>query len=66
MVQGWPAWLAVLLVTVRGQLVEQVVWGDWDSVSCYSCGLAGVDPEQDNPGSYGIDPGEGKKMYNHR
>ena len=36
-----------------------------DSVSCYACGLAYIDPEQDLAGSYSINPNEGKKMYNH-
>merc|ERR1719206_784886 len=40
-------------------------WGEWDSVSCYACGLASIDPETDEEGTYGIAPGEGKKMYNH-
>merc|ERR1719318_1116105 len=40
-------------------------WGEWDSVSCYACGLATIDPETDEEGLYGIAPGEGKKMYNH-
>ena len=22
-------------------------WGEWDSVSCYACGLASIDPETD-------------------
>ena len=22
-------------------------WGEWDSVSCYACGLATIDPETD-------------------
>jgi len=41
------------------------VWGEWDSVSCYACGLAAIDPESDIEGSYGTNPNEGKKMYNH-
>ena len=40
-------------------------YGVWDSVSCYACGLAYIDPEVDLPGSYSINPNEGKKMYNH-
>ena len=24
-----------------------LVWGEWDSVSCYACGLASIDPETD-------------------
>lgn len=40
-------------------------WGSWDSVSCFACGLATIDPEMDEVGTYGINPGTGKKMYNH-
>lgn len=40
-------------------------WGEWDAVTCYTCGLENVDPDSDQEFSYGIDPGEGKKMYNH-
>ena len=58
---------------------------NYQSVSCFACGLATIDPEvlntehsdkywqtlscyvqADNPGSYSINPGENKKMYNHR
>ena len=41
------------------------MWGEWDSVTCYACGLLSIDPEVDQPGTYSINPGEGKKMYNH-
>ena len=38
-------------------------------VSCFTCGLEEIDPEIDNPGSYGDERKEGtpagKKMYNH-
>ena len=44
---------------------QQEVWGNWDSVTCYACGLLSIDPEVDSAGSYSINPGEGKKMYNH-
>ncbi|XP_023321559.1 uncharacterized protein LOC111696238 [Eurytemora carolleeae] len=40
-------------------------WGEWDSVSCYSCGLPTIDPEKDEQDTYGTDPGVNKKMYNH-
>ena len=40
-----------------------------DRISCYACGLEEVDPEVDEPGSYGDFRKEGtppgKKMYNH-
>ena len=40
-----------------------------DGISCYACGLEEVDPEIDEPGSYGDFRKEGtppgKKMYNH-
>ena len=29
------------------QCFSRIGWGDWDSVSCYACGLAGIDPETD-------------------
>ena len=44
---------------------HEEVWGEWDSVTCYACGLLSIDPEVDMAGSYSINPGEGKKMYNH-
>ena len=49
-------------------------------MSCYACGLESADPENDEKvtdtlqdnfyneivqGSFGMTPGEGKKMYNH-
>merc|ERR1719334_2253578 len=62
----------VLSIVLLGRIPRVVpqsygnqVWGDWDSVSCYACGLASIDPESDEEGTYGTDPGEGKKMYNH-
>jgi len=46
----------------EGQTVE-------DGISCYACGLEEVDPEIDEPGTYGDFRKEGtppgKKMYNH-
>jgi len=37
------------------------------TVSCYTCGLEVVDPEEDNPGSYSltVNGTKGLKMYNH-
>merc|ERR1719334_1949120 len=62
----------VLSIVLLGRIPRVVpqsygnqVWGDWDSVSCYACGLAAIDPESDIEGSYGTNPNEGKKMYNH-
>ena len=34
----------MIIVTTRPQGFDTEVWGDWDSVSCYACGLAAVDP----------------------
>ena len=64
--------VATLEVMVMLEVLERVpvrvegVWGDWESVTCFTCGLEDVDPESDQEGTYGIDPNEKKKMYNHR
>jgi hypothetical protein len=29
--------------------VCRVGWGEWDSVSCYTCGLSSINPERDQP-----------------
>lgn len=55
----------LLLILPAGSLLVSGAWGDWESVSCYTCGLASISPETDKPGSYGVIPGYGKKMYNH-
>jgi len=62
----WRFLLPLLsLPAVVPQGFDTEVWGEWDSVSCYACGLAAIDPESDIEGSYGTNPNEGKKMYNH-
>merc|ERR1719433_2537109 len=55
----------LLAITLASCSAQEEVWGEWDSVTCYACGLLSIDPEVDVPGSYSINPGEGKKMYNH-
>jgi len=67
---GLALLLALILIALphcrsAGRSQGDLRWGEWDSVSCYACGLASVDPERDEEGLYGIAPGEGKKMYNH-
>ena len=37
-------------------LIFRKCWGDWDSVSCYACGLMGIDPESDEEVSNNFHP----------
>ena len=33
-----------IIILFRPQGFDTEVWGEWDSVSCYACGLAAIDP----------------------
>ena len=59
--------LGLLLAQCKDTIVEE----EQKSISCYTCGMEEIDPEIDNPGSYGdirkdeTPKDKDLKMYNH-